>query len=374
MKIGVFSPTYNRPDFSRLFALQMQNQILAPDIVCIHQNGTPDSYAWSVADIQTRFRLHWIHTPAKLSQDDWYSKPLEYLIAQDCTHFFWCDHDDLYDSTHISNGIQQLAGNSSAPYDYVVNAHCGLLLLKQPYEYTPLKAFKAHAPGGMSSSMCFTRAFAMELLQDIRHNQPHRTHRFTDQIVARVTRPKFRSRINTDPVATTTYVSHPTAYSSARWVADTGEALHRPLAQAMDARIPAGLSLLAHVSRIGDVRSRDCVSVCGGTRTAGAIEGFSLQATAGTEAAQLACRARLQDGSWTGWTACNTYVGTRGKHQSLTGFAVRMDAELARKYTLTLWGKFENEESLQAAGSPAECVAATPGQALQGMQLLFRKK
>ena len=373
MKIGVFSPTFNRPDFSRFLALQMQNQRLSPDIVCIHQNGSPDSYQWAVADIQTSYQLHWLHTPEKLPQDEWYSRPLAYLIEQGCTHYFWCDHDDLYSSAHIQNGVRLLGGVETDACDFVVNAHCSLLLLKKRYEYIPSYAFKAHAPGGMSSSMCFNRAFALELLADIERNLTEHTHHYTDQVLAFVTKPKFRCRTNADPIATTTYVSHATAYSSATWVIDT-DPLHHPLASIDDAVKLPGLSVTAHVGQIGDVGSKGTLTVCGGGKTAGAIQGFVLRATDDSPAKYISYRARLSDGSWTDWACCNEYVGTRGQHQSLTGYAVRMDIVLANQYTLALWGKFEHEERVQTVDAPADCVAAFEGGALQGLQLLFKKK
>ena len=55
-KIGVIAPTFNRPDFTRLLVLQMANQTLPPHVVCVHQNGTPQSYQWTIVNqTQSKF-------------------------------------------------------------------------------------------------------------------------------------------------------------------------------------------------------------------------------------------------------------------------------------------------------------------------------
>lgn len=226
VKIGVIAPTYNRPDFARLLALQLENQVVHPHLVAFHQNGTPESYEWAVADINRHYTYAWLHTPAQTPQEEWYAKPLEHLLEQGCTHFFWCDHDDIYSLHHISHGMEALKDQ-----DHVVNQRSGILLLNKPYSYNPDQQFASHDPGGMSSSMCFTRAFAEELLKDLRENaskpkvvgvdqwQLNDTDRlgYADQVVRRVTMPKFKSLLNPgDP--TTTYVCHGETVSSSHWL------------------------------------------------------------------------------------------------------------------------------------------------------------
>lgn len=218
MKIGVLTPTYNRPDFARFLALQMENQELRPNILCIHQNGQSDSYEWSVMDVQRNFDLHWIHTPTRIPQDEWYAIPLEYLINQGVTHYFWCDHDDIYHREHIVNGVDILNGGKGQDYDFSVNEFAGLLLLNETYGYEPVTKFNAHAPGGMSSSMCFNRLFAIELLKDIRKNTGENRNGYTDQIVGLITKQKFRCYLNPSKPPTTTYVCHSATVSSRNWL------------------------------------------------------------------------------------------------------------------------------------------------------------
>jgi hypothetical protein len=228
-KIGIITPTYNRPDFARLLALQMQNQRVHPHILCFHQNGTNESYEWAITDINCKFAIKWIHTPEKIPQEEWYATPLEYLINERCTHFFWCDHDDFYGDFHLSNGITLLLQDE---YDFQVNERSNKLLLKPKcYEYIYNTRFTAHDPGGMSSSMCFNRKFAIELLKDLRANKCktrivapneftlNETDKlyYADQVVRRVTMPKFRCLLNQEE-STTTYVCHPGSSSSSSWL------------------------------------------------------------------------------------------------------------------------------------------------------------
>ena len=214
-KIGIISPTYNRPDFIRLLALQLENQNIRPDFVAFYQNGTPDSYEWAIKDIKHHYKYVWLHEKEKINQEEWYATPLEFLIKENCTHFFWCDHDDIYEASHIKKGMEKLND-----YDYSVNKRSNLLLLKNTYEYFPNQNFTAHDPGGMSSSMCFNRAFAEELVKDLRNNAKLTDGKlcFADQVVKRVTMPKFNCLVNEED-ATTTYVCHPKTVSSSHWLA-----------------------------------------------------------------------------------------------------------------------------------------------------------
>jgi hypothetical protein len=218
IKIGVIAPTYNRPDFARFLSLQMANQTVHPDLLAFHQNGTTERYEWAVADVQRTYAYAWLHSPMKLPQEYWYAIPLDYLIAHECTHFFWTDHDDIYGCRHIETGVMNL----DRGYDHVLNTRSSLLLLKREnYRFESNTRFSAHDPGGMSSSMCFNRAFACALLQDLRANACKRTSRldYADQVVRRVTMPKFCCLLNHGP-ATTTYVCHADTVSSSHWLLD----------------------------------------------------------------------------------------------------------------------------------------------------------
>ena len=194
----------------------MALQQTKPDVVCIHQNGDPESYQWVIEDLALPFTVIWIHTPERIPQEEWYSRPLQVLLDNGCTHFFWCDDDDIYRAEHLARSMQMLTADEDC-YDFVVNGYSGMLFLKKAgNEYLPCERFSAHAPGGMSSSMAFNRAFAEELLQDLRQNQGN-LH-FADQVVGQVTMPKFRWKLDERTTPSTIYVCHPGADSSKHWL------------------------------------------------------------------------------------------------------------------------------------------------------------
>lgn len=371
MKIGVMTPTYNRPDCARLLVLQMENQTLQPDVVCIHQNGSRRSYEWAVADIDHRFTLQWLHSPEQLAQDDWYIRPLEALIRHNCDVFFWCDHDDFYDRNHIARTVDLLSGASGESYDFVVNAFASILYLKKPYEYVPSVSFRnAHAPGGMSSSMGFNRPFALALLDDLKANLQSGTHHYSDQVVAKVTKPKFRCYTDESQRPTTTYIAHEGAVSSASWVRDQ-EVYRGPLSNTADALNWPGVRLLGHIANIGDVTSDQTLSLRGGNRPVGGIQGFELLDANNDLLGQLEYRARLLSGDWTEWADCNVYVGTRSKGENLTGYSLRQKTGTPNRWSITLMGRFSSNADFTSVAAGEDCVPTNPGELL-GMQILFR--
>jgi hypothetical protein len=218
VRIGVLTPTHNRPDRLRALVLQMALQLRKPDILCIHQNGDPESYEWAIADLPLPFPVTWIHTPGCVLQDEWYSRPLKALLDDGCTHFFWCDDDDAYRSDHIARAMTVLSDGAD-PCDFVVNAYSDMLFMKKAgYDYRRGVRFSAHAPGGMSSSMAFNRFFAEALFEDLECNRG-KLH-FADQVVARVTMPRFRCKLDDRATPSTIYVCHPGADSSKHWLGE----------------------------------------------------------------------------------------------------------------------------------------------------------
>jgi hypothetical protein len=212
-RVGIILPTYNRPDLLRACVLQMAAQSRPPDVVCVHQNGHPEPYTWAVADLRIQPRVDWIHTPQQIPQHQWYAIPLRHLLQQGCTHFFWTDHDDLYMSNHIEAGLAELAG-----CDFSVALHCGVLTTRGT-EWRHVKdiAFTTHAPGGMSSTMCFNRPFATQLLHDLVNDTQHY---YSDNVVAHVTMPKFRCLVSTTR-RTAIYHAHEGSLTSRDWLDGT---------------------------------------------------------------------------------------------------------------------------------------------------------
>lgn len=212
-RVGVIVPTFNRPDLIRACVLQLTNQSRAPDVICVHQNGHPDSYQWAVADLHTgATRVIWLHTPSVVQPHEWYAVPLKRLIEDECTHFFWADHDDLYLHNHIEAGIAALQ-----THDFSVSRWSGLLFTKPKptdFRYGAKVEFTSHAPGGMSSTMCFRRRFAQELLADIARD--NNQTQYTDNVVANVTMPKFLCHVGERN--TSIYHSHEGSLTSSEWL------------------------------------------------------------------------------------------------------------------------------------------------------------
>jgi hypothetical protein len=112
---------------------------------------------------------------------------------------------------HIELGLKDLEA-----FDFSVALRTGLLYTRPTeYRYLPEIDFTSHAPGGMSSTMCFRRKFAQELLADIARDQYH-TY-YTDNVVANVTMPKFRCNISRER-QTCIYHSHDGSVTSRHWL------------------------------------------------------------------------------------------------------------------------------------------------------------
>jgi hypothetical protein len=208
-RVGVMIPTYRRPDLARACALQWLVQSLQPHCICVHQNGSSESYAWSVEDLAGLGRIDWIHTAERIPQNQWYLVPLRHLLAQGCTHFFWADHDDVYLRDHAARCVAELD-----QFDFSVASHCGTLYLKHDdYRFEPNMHFTAHSTGGMSSSMAFTRGFAEQLAADLQNDTKMQ---YADNVLALATLPRFRRLVSER--RTTVYVSHRGSLTSAGWV------------------------------------------------------------------------------------------------------------------------------------------------------------
>jgi hypothetical protein len=213
-KVGVFLPTYARPDLLRRAALLWAAQDRQPDLICVFQNGTVDSCEDAIDDLRDQVRIDWMHDPGTLTQMEWYRRPLQYLLDAGCTHFFWGDHDDIMLRHHVSTRLRELQS-----CDYIVGDNAGLLFLSDgDFRFQPSVYFRSHAVQGMSSSMAFTRSFALSLEEDFRVNA---TRYYADEIVRDFTMPRFNCAVSRERTAI--YVSHMGSVSSAKWVDKSSE-------------------------------------------------------------------------------------------------------------------------------------------------------
>jgi glycosyltransferase involved in cell wall biosynthesis len=207
-KVGVMIPTYKRPDLLRQAVLQWVVQTVKPDLLCIHQNGSAESYEWAIEDLKPLIEIKFIHVPTQTKQHMWYALPLSHLLAERCDVFLWADHDDIYYRNHVETKITQLEG-----HDVTLSDMCGVLFVDHlDYKYNPPAKFHVHAPGGMSSSMAFNRKFAESLMMDLVNDTEYY---YSDNVVAHVTMPKHDKHLTED--LTTVYVSHKGSHSSHHW-------------------------------------------------------------------------------------------------------------------------------------------------------------
>ncbi|WP_373090281.1 hypothetical protein [Zhongshania sp.] len=208
-KIGVFLPTYTRPDLLRGCVLQWAAQSRCPDIIVIHQNGTPQSYEWCISDLKDLLPCEWIFTPESPPQSEWYRRPLQRLIELGCSHFFWADHDDIYLRDHVTTRLDELDR-----YDFAISDRNSILFQSpSDYKFQARVNFTSHPAGGMSSSMAFNRKFALALQQDF---LDYPTMPYADQVVSKITKPKFSSFVSKQQ--TTIYVSHAGSITSEIWL------------------------------------------------------------------------------------------------------------------------------------------------------------
>jgi hypothetical protein len=137
------------------------------------------------------------------------------------------------------------------------------------------------------------------------------------------------------------------------------------------------VSLTAHIGKVGDLISSSG-TFCGTRRghlVAGIvgeserlIQGFSITFDDHLPGS-IEYRARLADGEWTEWLDAGSYAGTRGRNESLRGFAVRITGRLALGYGCICAGSFAGQ--VVTVGDGEDCMV--PHEApLEAMQLLFR--
>jgi glycosyltransferase involved in cell wall biosynthesis len=207
-KVGVIIPTYKRPDLLRQAVLQWIVQTVKPDVLCINQNGSEESYEWVIEDLKPLINIKWIHVPSTIKQHLWYALPLSQLLVEGCDVFLWADHDDIYYRDHVEKKIAALEG-----HDMTLSDTCGVLFLKpHDYKYQLPEKFTAHAPGGMSSSTAFNKNFALALMLDLVTDEQYY---YSDNVLAYSTMPKHDVHVTQD--VTTVYVSHKGSHSSGHW-------------------------------------------------------------------------------------------------------------------------------------------------------------
>jgi glycosyltransferase involved in cell wall biosynthesis len=206
-KIGVIIPTYKRPDLLRQAVLQWIVQSVRPDVLCINQNGSDESYEWVIEDLKPLIKIEYIHIPKEIKQHYWYLIPLTYLITDGCDVFLWADHDDIYYRDHVEKVIKDLANA-----DATVSDTCGILYVTdKDYKYDKPNKFPYHACGGMTSTSAFNKKFALDLQKNLIADKEY----YYSDCVLRDTMKTHRKNMTSRN--TTVYVSHKGSHSSSKW-------------------------------------------------------------------------------------------------------------------------------------------------------------
>ena len=144
--------------------------------------------------------------------------------------------------------------------------------------------------------------------------------------------------------------------------------IDKPYVSVDPGRAVEPLVLRAHIAILGDR-----VTNLGWIRPAGArsnIQGFSLVAADGKRC-DIWYRARLASGIWTDWVNNGKFVGTRGKHEDLAGFSVRLGDVDRDKFKLEAIGKFVNDPEFVRIPDGGDCLPLSGNGALCGMQIIL---
>jgi hypothetical protein len=152
---------------------------------------------------------------------------------------------------------------------------------------------------------------------------------------------------------------------------ESNDVAHTSLTDAHDTDISGRLSIICHIGNIGNRQSAS--GAIAALRHDANIQGFVVFGE-DSLAGEVEYRARLADGSWTGWVGCGHFVGTKGKSQDLTGFSARLRAPGEKTYTLELVGLFRGQPAAVVVAGGGECVSQTNAKPLYGMQLVIRSK
>ena len=131
MKIAVTVATCNRPQWLRLFLLQMANQTVKPDVVVVHENGQSQSMVGMFKDIPVT--TDFIFTNKKLETPDFYIPAMRRALEEhDPDVVFYLNDDNIYFSDHIEKTV---AGLRDGRFDVSYLSHGNVLVLDWGIEY-----------------------------------------------------------------------------------------------------------------------------------------------------------------------------------------------------------------------------------------------
>ncbi len=129
---------------------------------------------------------------------------------------------------------------------------------------------------------------------------------------------------------------------------------------------PARVDLVAHIQTRGDVGAK-FGEWLGERGSQNWIEGFSIAAPEGINAADLSYQAVLGRGWLSPWVEAGEYCGSRGMALPLLGLRVRLNGEAAEQYEISYSASFVGGASAGPVGNDETCEGDTlaPLEALQ---------
>ena len=138
--------------------------------------------------------------------------------------------------------------------------------------------------------------------------------------------------------------------------------------------IDTGLvKIMAHIANSGDVVNDQASFINIAEFENRFIQGFELRVDASLEQ-HISYRARLASGAWSPWVYGNTFVGSRGQGEDLTGFSVRLHKALESDYDLALFGNFSGDTTTVVVQGGEDCVSKKTFGTIRGMQIILKRK
>ncbi len=133
----------------------------------------------------------------------------------------------------------------------------------------------------------------------------------------------------------------------------------------------AGVSLLAHLSRRGDVLVSEGQWV-GGPDAPSAVEGLELRFAKGSDVdVEMQVLIGVRQPRWTDWVKSGVFAGTRGRGLPITGFRLRLRGGELSALEMNVEGLFLGSMVNARNGREIEMISAA-GDPLVGLKFAFR--
>ena len=121
------------------------------------------------------------------------------------------------------------------------------------------------------------------------------------------------------------------------------------MSKPINGEIKEMVSILAHVSNVGDMRGQHgFMNALGKSEE---VQGFSIEAAE----MDIDYKCMDHDGNWSDWVSGGTFVGTRGKARFVRGLSVRLSDRTKATHDVVVLGRFQNGQIIEVENGE-ECV------------------